>query len=132
MWEYNNTDELYHYGILGMKWGVRHDKKSSSKPRKRKRKVNNYSDDVKEYRQIKKKKVSQMSNAELKKLNERRNLETNYHNLNKSKIAKGIAYVGAAATAIGTIDLLYRNYGRLVDDGKEIIGKIKYRQLKLF
>lgn len=23
MWKYNNTDELYHYGVIGMHWGVR-------------------------------------------------------------------------------------------------------------
>ncbi len=23
MWEYNNTHELMHYGVLGMKWGQR-------------------------------------------------------------------------------------------------------------
>ena len=30
MWTYNYTNELYHYGVKGMRWGVRHDYRSTS------------------------------------------------------------------------------------------------------
>lgn len=40
MWEYNNFDELYHYGVPGMRWGHKRAKVQSStiKGKKRKKK----------------------------------------------------------------------------------------------
>lgn len=81
----NNT--LYHYGVLGMKWGRRKGSASSSSTRSSK------SEDHVRAKALKKKKLSQLSNAELKELNNRMQLESQYKNLKKQNISTGRKFV---------------------------------------
>lgn len=112
---------LQHYGVLGMKWGVRRSKSRSGKKRDRR---STWSDDAKTTAQLKKKKPSELSNAELKKLNERIQLEQSYSRLNPSKVKKGLAFVGAVAGTMGTVMSLYNNSNQIVSAGKAVGGKI--------
>ena len=115
-------NELYHYGVLGMKWGVRRNRKQLSKSLGNNRK-RNMSDDAREVSKIKKKSVSEMSNAELRKYNDRIRLEQEYSRLNPSKIKKGLAFVTTAASVMGTAANIYTNGDRFVKIGKRIIEK---------
>ena len=112
-------DELMHYGVLGMRWGVHRSKNSSSVSPRRRRKQANISEDAKIAKALKEKKLDEMSNTELRKLNERQNLERNYKQANKSRIAKGMAFITSAAATTGTILTLYNNSGKLIDIGKK-------------
>lgn len=92
-------DVLAHYGIMGMKWGVRRSEAQLARARgrrKKKGKSASVSSDAEAAKEsLKKAKkgggAKALSNTELKQLNERLNLEQNYNRLTgqKSKLQKG-------------------------------------------
>lgn len=119
-------NELYHWGVKGMKWGVRRyqNKDGSYTSAGRKRKRDNWSEDAKTVAEIKKKSVKEMTNAELRKLNERTRLENERKQLNPGAIQKGLKVAGTIVAATGTILALQSNGGKMIALGKNVGNKI--------
>jgi hypothetical protein len=109
-------NDLTHYGVLGMKWGVRRTPKQlGHKPAKRKTKQKSSVKDVK-----------RMSDDELRKAVNRLQLERQYSQLSKGDITRGKQYaqnIFKAGTTIasvtGTALAIYNN----IDKIKTIIEK---------
>lgn len=93
---------LEHFGVLGMKWGRRKGNSSSSRSSRPKKTKFTRDPENAELRLIQKKKPSEMSNAELRKANERLNLETQYRQLNSRDMSSGKVWAKNAAMLIGT------------------------------
>lgn len=101
----DGDEALAHYGVLGMKWGVRRPVGSDGLVKRRAR-----SEDSQAARQLKPKRQSEMSNSELRKLNERLQLEKTNRELqsrgalNKIKLGTSsintILAIGVTATTL--------------------------------
>lgn len=114
--------ELYHHGIKGMKWGIRRFQNKNGRLTDAGKK--RYSDDARRSKELSKKSRDEMSNAELRQYNERRQLERNYDQLNPGKIKAGMNYVATAAVATTTILTLYNNSEKLIKLGSKVANKI--------
>lgn len=96
----NEENFLSHHGVLGMRWGIRKDRgssnasKSTSKTESSPKPTENYT----ESRVLKSKTIKELSNEDLKKLNERLNLEKQYKDLTKQEVNKGKTFVNDALT----------------------------------
>ena len=102
MWEYNSPNELYHHGILGMKWGIRrfqnkdgtltsagrkrlkHNVDTSSGNSKNNKTESNSSTSNSKSSTPAKKSLKDMSDSELQAVINRINLETRYSELTKT------------------------------------------------
>jgi len=99
------SGELKHHGVKGMKWGVRRFQNKDGTLTNAGKQKRRQSEDHVRAKELKKKKLSQLSNAELKELNNRMNLESQYRNLKRQNVSAGqrfvrdVAYEAAKNTA---------------------------------
>lgn len=114
---------LEHYGVKGMRWGVRNEKKNRAP-----------SGDFKKTIGLRGRPVHQLSNRQLKVVNERLNLEQNYLRMNRSKTDAGHAavkkYLGMATTAASIYTLMKSPPGQaFIKAGKSFVNTVKILKL---
>ena len=117
-----DNNELYHYGVLGMKWGVRKDRGGGvSKTGRRRKSVKERPPAHEDYKKAhSRKSVREMSDAELRSRLNRLDMERRYQELNPSTKNRGRKYINSIiktgttiATATGTALTVYSNADKI-------------------
>lgn len=147
-WEdYTPTDSvtgfIEHYGTKGMRWGVRRTRSQLKEARAIRKKPQ--TTESKQVSQLRRRKPHQLTNKQLKVVNERLNLETNYSRLNPSVTKRGEQTLKAAIAGGGLLIAAHKMVTS--EQGKAVIAKgmkaasrlkrikklnVPYQQLTLF
>lgn len=130
-------NEIYHFGVKGMKWGIRKKNYDSPSIFKKKSKQQDDDDDDsnahEDYAKAHtKKSIKDMSDAELRAINNRLNMEQQYARLTESKskgrIESGMEHLNkivSAGTTIATLIsipvTIYNNSDKLVGLASKLI-----------
>lgn len=117
-----NTQELYHYGVLGMRWGVRKGRSNSS-------------EDSLKVQKIRQKKVNEMSNQELRDANNRLQLESTYKQLTNKKHAgqkalNGLKIFTTTVTTVTAAVGAYKAGKKLLDSSLNKVGDWVIKDVK--
>ena len=115
-------NELYHYGVLGMRWGIRKSKSGSIGVGKRSKR-SKLTVDPSYKKAHSKKKLKYMSDNELREINNRLNAEKQYKDLTRTK-SRGKKAVDAFVSTAGTVAAVMGAYKTYKKYGGEILNKI--------
>ena len=116
---------LSHHGIKGQRWGVRRTKAALA--RAAQREGRRLSPEAERAKQLRKKKRKELTNEELKFLNDRLNLEKNSSNLNPHAIEQGkrktAAVIGTIGLAVTLVNYANSPAGKFaIATGKKVVA----------
>lgn len=118
-------DFLEHYGVKGMHWGIRKARERRQLSKEERKKAHT---EFKEIEKLRKKKISELSTADLKRLNDRANAENNFRRLNQSKISKGRAVIAGILIGAATTEAQRVVSSHLRKRGESFVAKRAFRK----